>query len=34
MRYEIFDCKNETSQDYANLRLYLLDHSPEIAIHT
>lgn len=33
MRYLTYDIKNGGSQDYAALYLYLLDDSPEIAIH-
>ncbi len=32
MRYEKFDIKNENSQDYAALYVYLLDHTQEISI--
>lgn len=34
MRYETFDCRNDNSNDNVNLKLYLLDHSPEIDIQT
>jgi len=34
MRYETYDCKNEKSNNNVNLKLYLIDHSPEIAIQT
>lgn len=33
MRYLSYDVRNKGSQDYAALYLYLLDDSPEIAIH-
>lgn len=34
MRYETFDCKIKDSNDNVNLKLYLLDNSPEIDIKT
>jgi len=34
MRYEIYDCRNKNSNDNVNLKLYLLDFSPEIKIKT
>lgn len=34
MRYITFDCRNEKSNDSTNLKLYLLDDSPEINIKT
>ncbi len=34
MRYESFDCKNVNSIETANLKLYLMDQSPEIDIQT